>query len=265
MHPDSPGRLPKANVPGSLEALLSRAGFVAAGEEADELRACAAADNELLESLVGRRLTSEPLEWITGNASFCGLKISVDPGVYVPRWQSEPLARRAVERLLDNGVAIDLCTGTGAVAKTLATCRPGARVVAADLDERAVACAAANGVEAYCGDLFAPLPRSLEGCAHVVVGVVPYVPTPALGLLARDTLAFETALSYDGGPDGTEVLRRVLSECPRFLRHGGALLLELGGEQAEALRDPLDQLGYLDVVVLFDQEGDVRGIEATLG
>jgi len=57
----------------------------------------------------------------------------------------------------------------------------------------------------------------------------------------------------------------VLSECPRFLRHGGALLLELGGEQAEALRDPLDQLGYLDVVVLFDQEGDVRGIEATLG
>ncbi len=133
-------------------------------------------------------------------------------------------------------MAIDLCTGTGAVAKTLATCRPGARVVASDLDERAVACAAANGVEAYCGDLFAPLPRSLEGCVHVVVGVVPYVPTPALGLLARDTLAFESPLSYDGGPDGTEVLRRVLSECPRFLRHGGALLLELGGEQAEALR-----------------------------
>jgi release factor glutamine methyltransferase len=249
----------------SLAVLLSSAGFVAADVEADELVARAAGDVGLLGSLVARRLTGEPLAWITGSVFFCGLEIRVDPGVYVPRRQSEPLARRAVERLPADGTAIDLCTGTGAIAKTLSTARPGARVVASDVDERAVACAAANGVEVYGGDLFTPLPDMLAEQADVVVGVVPYVPTPALPLLPRDTLAFESPRSYDGGRDGTEILRRVLTDTARFLRCGGALLLELGGEQADALGDDLARLGYGDVVVLRDEEGDVRGIEATLG
>lgn len=248
-----------------LAALLSGAGFVAAEEEAEELLTCAAGDVELLESHVGRRLTGEPLAWITGSVLFCGLEIHVDPGVYVPRWQSEPLARRAVDHLPMNGTAIDLCTGAGAMAKTLSVGRPGARVVASDLDERAVACAAANGVEVYCGDLFTPLPRMFEGQADVVVGVVPYVPTRSLPLLPRDTLVFESPLSYDGGADGTEILRRVLNASPRFLRCGGALLLELGGQEADALGDDLERLGYVDAIVFADEHGDVRGIETTLG
>jgi release factor glutamine methyltransferase len=255
-------------VPNDVEALaelLADAGFVAAQEEADELLARAAGDVGLLDALVARRLTGEPLAWITGSVAFCGLQIRVERGVYVPRWQSEPLARRAVERLPAGGVAIDLCTGAGAVARTMSANRPGARVVASDLDERAVACARANGVEAYRGDLFAPLPRALQGGVDVVVGVVPYVPTPDLPLLQRDTLAFESPLSYDGGRDGTEILRRVLADAPRFLRPGGALLLELGGQQADALGDDLARLGYIDVTVLEDEDGDVRGIEATLG
>ena len=254
-------------MPNGLEALaarLSAAGFIAAEEEADELLTCAAGDVALLDSLVGRRLTGEPLAWIIGHVSFCGLEIHVDPGVYVPRWQSEALARRAVERLPSSGAAIDLCTGSGAIARILTRDRPGARVVASDIDERAVACAAANGVEVYHGDLFTPLPRELEGRVDVVVGIVPYVPTPALPLLQRDTFAFESALAYDGGRDGTEILRRVLRDSPRFLRRGGALLLELGGEQAGALRYDLASLGYVDITVLVDDEGDVRGIEATL-
>jgi len=249
----------------ALTALLSDAGFLSAKEEADALLARAAGDLEVLHSLVERRLTGEPLAWIVGHISFCGVAIRVDPGVYVPRWQSEPLARRAVERLPVDGVAIDLCTGTGAIARTLTTARPFARVVASDIDERAVACAAANGAEVYRGDLFEPLPRILEGHVDVVVGVVPYVPTPALPLLQRDTFAFESPLSYDGGPDGTKILRRVMIDSPRFLRHGGALLLELGGKQADALRDDLARLGYVDVTVLRDEDGDERGIEATLG
>jgi release factor glutamine methyltransferase len=254
-------------VPNDVEALaelLADAGFVAAQEEADELVARAAGDAELLDALVARRLTGEPLAWITGSVVFCGLEIRVDRGVYVPRWQSEPLARRAVARLPAHGVAIDLCTGAGAVAKTMSANRPGARVVACDLDERAVACARANGVEAHRGDLFAPLPRALQGRVDVVVGVVPYVPTPDLALLQRDTLAFESPLSYDGGHDGTDILRRVLTDAPRFLRRGGALLLELGGQQADALGQDLARLGYADVSVLEDEDGDVRGIEATL-
>jgi release factor glutamine methyltransferase len=243
-----------------LTGRLSHAGFIAAEEEADELISRAAGDDALLDSLVARRLTGEPLAWIVGKISFCGVEIRVDPGVYVPRWQSEPLARRAVDSLPATGVAIDLCTGSGAIARILTTRRPGARVVASDIDERAVACASVNGIEVYQGDLFGPLPSTLEGRVDVVVGVVPYVPTPALSLLQRDTFAFESALSYDGGPDGTDILRRVLRESPRFLRRGGALLLELGGQQADALRDDLARLGYVDVSVLVDDDGDVRGI-----
>ncbi len=210
-----------------------------------------------------RRLTGEPLAWIIGGVSFCGVQIRVDRGVYVPRQQSEALAHRAVERLPADGVAIDLCTGSGAIARTLTEKRPGARVVASDVDERSIACAAANGVEVYRGDLFTPLPSELEGRVDVVVGVVPYVPTPALPLLQRDTFAFESPLAYDGGRDGTNILRRVLRDSPRFLRPGGALLLELGGEQAGELGDDLARLGYIHVSVLLDDDGDVRGIEAT--
>jgi release factor glutamine methyltransferase len=253
-------------VHGDLEALtglLESEGFVAAEEEAEELLACAAGDAERLDALVARRLTGEPLAWITGSVTFCGVDVVVHPGVYVPRWQTELLAARAVERLPAGGVAIDLCTGTGALAKVLMSARPGARVVACDVDPRAVACAAANGVEAFCGDLLAPLPGALAGAVDVVAGVVPYVPTPELGLLQRDTFTFEAALSYDGGGDGTAILRRVLHDSPRFLRRGGALLLELGGDQPGALRDDLARLGYGDVTVLVDEDGDVRGIEAT--
>jgi release factor glutamine methyltransferase len=247
-----------------LAELLARAGFVAAQEEADELLARTAGDGALLDALVARRLTGEPLAWITGSVVFCDLEIRVDPGVYVPRWQSEQLARGAGARLPAAGSAIDLCTGSGAIAKTLMTCCPGARVVACDLDERAVACARANGVEVYHGDLFEPLPDTLRGCVDVVVGVVPYVPTPELAFLQRDTFAFESALAYDGGEDGTRYLRRVLTEGRCFLRPGGALLLELGGEQAAALEADLARLGYVDRTVLVDEDGDVRGIEATI-
>lgn len=138
------------------------------------------------------------------------------------------------------------------------------RVVATDLDERAVRCAAANGVEVFRGELFEPLPDALCGMTDVVVGVTPYVPTRALTMLQRDTLTFETTLSYDGGIDGTEVLRHVIRGSRRFLKSNGSLILELGGEQAEMLVGELDLNGFVDVTVLVDADEDVRGIEATL-
>jgi release factor glutamine methyltransferase len=248
-----------------VAARLSSAGFVAATEEAEELAVRAGGDHNRLVELVERRLTGEPLAWITGSASFCGLTIRVDSGVYVPRWQSEPLARRAVERLPSDGLGIEICTGSGAIARTMMSARPGARILATDIDGRAVACAEANGVDAYCGDLFGPLPGGLEGLVDVVVGVVPYVPTPVLSFLPRDTLVFESPLSYDGGDDGGDHLRRAVTESTRFLRPGGALLLELGGDQAEALEGELAGVGYGDLKVLADEDGDVRGIEATYG
>jgi release factor glutamine methyltransferase len=248
----------------ALTDLLAREGFLAAAEEAQALMARAAGEVEVLAALVARRLSGEPLAWVIGHTTFCDLTVRVDPGVYVPRWLTEPLARRAAQRLPDDGVAIDLCTGSGAIAMAMSAAHPGATVVGSDCDNDAIACATANGVDAYRGDLFAPLPPDLRGRVDVVVGVVPYVPTPELPLLQRDTFTFEGTLAYDGGADGTEILRRAVDESPAWLRSGGALLLELGGDQADLLAGHLDRLGFADVVVHADEDGDVRGIEATL-
>ena len=128
-----------------------------------------------------------------------------------------------------------------------------------------MACARRNGVVAYAGDLFAPLPRELVGAVDVVIGAVPFVPTDELWLLQRDTFTFESPLAYDGGPDGCDILRRVVAESPPVLRAGGALLLALGGRQDELLRPDLERAGFTGVRVFTDEEGDVRGIEATLG
>jgi release factor glutamine methyltransferase len=136
-------------------------------------------------------------------------------------------------------------------------------VVATELEPRAAACAASNGVEVLLGDVLAPIDEALLGRVDVVVGVVPYVPTPALPLLPSDTLAFESTLAYDGGPDGTNVLRRVICDAALVLRSGGSLLLELGGEQAGMLAGDLMRAGYAPPVELVDEEGDLRGIEAT--
>jgi release factor glutamine methyltransferase len=137
-------------------------------------------------------------------------------------------------------------------------------VFATDVDARAVACARANGVDARTGDLFAPLPATLRDRVDVVTAVVPYVPTSELASLQRDTFAFESALAYDGGADGASILRCALAGAAAVLRTGGAALLELGGDQAALLEPELDRLGFAAAAVLADEDGDVRGIEATL-
>jgi release factor glutamine methyltransferase len=248
-----------------LTAELSRAGCVAAEEEARDLVERAGDDPSLLRGLVDRRLAGEPLAWVTGRTDFAGQSVLVRAGVYVPRWQSMALALRAGARLPSDGRAIDLCTGTGAVAAALREARPAARVVATDSDSRAVDCARTNGVEAYLGDLFTPVPPGFRGQTDVVVAIVPYVPSGELRLLPRDTLAFEDAAHYDGGPDGADVLRRVVKEAPGYLRPSGALLLELGGDQADVLRPTLDHLGYGAIRTWSDDDGDLRGLEATWG
>jgi release factor glutamine methyltransferase len=226
-----------------IVAELTRGGFVAAEDEADELLAC---DGDV-DALLERRLTGEPLAWITGRTVFCGVELVVHPGVYVPRWHTELIAQRALERLPEGGTAIDLCTGCGAIARVLAS---RGRVVAGDLDPRAVLCAQANGVDAHAADLFDGLPRVR---ADVITAVVPYVPTAELPLLQRDTFTFETPLAYDGGPDGLALLHRVIATAPDWLEPGGALILELGGDQAE-------QLGVAGQLIR-DEDGDVRGVE----
>jgi release factor glutamine methyltransferase len=239
---------------------LRAAGCVAAEDEAAELVAYAAGDAERLDELVARRCSGEPLAWLMGSACFCGEAIVVWPGVYVPRWQSEALALEGVCRLPERGTAVDLCTGSGAIAAVLRRRRPLARVVATEIDATAVACARANGVEVFQGDMAANLPVWLRGQVDVVIAVVPYVPTGELHLLPRDVVAYEPRQALDGGADGTHLLRRAACLATELLRPGGSLLLELGGDEAERLLPQLVGLGYGDCQLAADEDGDVRAL-----
>lgn len=242
---------------------LARAGFLAPVAEAAEL-AAAAETGAALTALVERRTTGEPLAWITGRTTFCGEEIQVDPGVYVPRPQTQPMAEDAALLLPPGGIAVDLCTGSGAVAAVLGRRRPHARIVGTDLDPRAVACARSNGVEAHRGDLADALPADVIGRVDVVTGVVPYVPTEALHLLPRDVRAHEPRTALDGGDAGMALLTRAVQAAAGVVRPGGHLLLELGGDQDALLAPVLRAVGFEAIETRRDEEGDVRSIQATL-
>lgn len=197
--------------------------------------------------------------------TFCGVLVRVDPVVFVPRPHTEALARRAAELLPEEGIAVDLCTGSGAVAAVLVATHPRATVVGTDIDPVAVACARRNGVEALEGDLDEPLASELRWRVDLITAVVPYVPTEELHLLPRDVRAHEPRHALDGGPGGTTGLVRAAEAATRWLRPGGAVLLELGGDQAAAMTRTMTDLGFSGVRVHADDEGQDRAIEARLG
>ncbi|HET6714317.1 MAG TPA: HemK family protein methyltransferase [Actinomycetota bacterium] len=251
--------------PLDVVGVLAEAGCVAAPEEADELIRAAEGDREVLDDLVSRRSMGEPLAWLTGATTFCGLRLAVTPGVYVPRPQTEPLARRAASFLPPKGAAVDLCTGAGAIAAVLSAAVPSAHVVATDLDVDAVRCARRNGVEAFEGFLDDPLPRELERTVDVMTAVAPYVPTDSIRLLPPDVQAFEPRLALDGGAEGTDLLVAVVRRSTRWLRPGGGLCLELGGDQADPIGRSLLDAGFGELDVMVDDDGDTRAICARLG
>lgn len=242
---------------GPVAARLASAGCVAPRAEAAEIVG-AAPDAAAVEAWVTRRERGEPLSWITGTALFCGRRVHVTAGVYEPRTQTEELARRAAALLPPGGVAVDLCTGSGAIGAHLRAEVPGAVVVGTDVDVSAATCARRNGVHAVVGDLAGPL-RPTRG-VDVVTAVAPYVPTDALGLLPTDVLAHEPRRALDGGPDGLSLVTRVVAAAARLLRSGGWLLAEVGGDQADRLAPVLRAGGFGGVSRWYDTEGDLRGI-----
>ena len=253
--PSSAGQQPV----GAVVERLRAAGCVAAEEEAHDLLATAS-DGHQLEARLRRRESGEPLAWIVGGLEFCGRWVQVVPGVYVPRIQSEELARRAGRLLPEGGRAVDLCTGAGAIAGHLRAEVPNASVVGVDLDPNAATCAARNGVPALVGDLGAPL-RAAHVC-DVVTAVPPYVPRSELRLLPADVQRFEPRLALDGGADGLDVARGVVMAAGRLLRARGWLLVEVGGAQDEALAPDLEASGFRHIEPWFDDEGELRGLAA---
>jgi release factor glutamine methyltransferase len=223
-----------------IVARLRAAGCVFAEDEARLLISEARTPAELT-AMVDRRAAGLPLEHVVGWAEFCGLRIAVDPGVFVPRRRTEFLVREAVSlagAAADRPVVVDLCCGTGAVGAALAAALGQIDLHAADIDPAAVACArrnvAAAGGRVYEGDLYDPLPAALRGHVDLLAANVPYVPAGEVGLLPAEARTHEPRVALDGGADGLDVLRRVIAGARLWLAPGGHLLSEISDRQAAA-------------------------------
>jgi release factor glutamine methyltransferase len=218
---------------------LRAAGCVFAEDEARLLIAAAASPAQL-SAMAGQRAAGMPLEHVLGWAEFCGLRIAVDPGVFVPRRRTEFLVGQAAAGAGGAGrpVLVDLCCGSGALGVAVAAALGGADLHAADVDPAAVACARRNVVPAggrvHAGDLFGALPADLRGRVEILVVNVPYVPTGEIALLPAEAREHEPRVALDGGPDGLDVLRRVAGEAAAWLAPGGRLLTETSERQAAA-------------------------------
>jgi release factor glutamine methyltransferase len=250
----------------SVVQRLRAAGCVFAEDEARLLIEAAGSAGELV-GLVDRRAAGEPLEHVLGWAEFCGRRIAVDPGVFVPRRRTEFLVDAALRFVRPGIRVVDLCCGSGAVGAALLAAVRGIELHAADVDPAAVACARRNltaaGGRVYAGDLFDALPSELAGRIDVVTANVPYVPTDAVALMPPEARDHEARLALDGGPDGLAVLRRVASAAPGWLTAGGHLLVETSDQQAPPAVDAFVRSG-LGAEVARSEEHDATVIIGSL-
>jgi release factor glutamine methyltransferase len=259
-------------------ARLRAAGCVFAEEEAAILTASADTPAQL-DTMVARRVGGEPLEQVVGWAEFAGLRVLVDPGVFVPRRRSEYLVEVAVRLAGRRGdvvphVIVDLCCGTGALGLAVAAelaagdadgrasadvQLSGVELHAADLDPAAVACARRNvepaGGHVYAGDLFSAVPDSLRGRIGVLICNAPYVPTSEIAFMPGEARDHEALMALDGGADGLAVLRRVAADAPAWLAPGGVLLVETSERQATSMAAAMDAAGLAARVHTDDEWG----------
>lgn len=258
---------------------LRAAGCVFAEDEARLLLSDFPSPTDLAEA-VQHRMSGVPLEHILGWARFCGLRIAVDPGVFVPRLRTELLVREAVAALRRSRVpapsevydaalppvVVDLCCGSGAVgvatAAAMASVGGGTpiRLHAADIDPVATSCAAKNvarvGGQVHEGDLFDALPVAIRGKVRVLAVNAPYVPTASLCTMPAEARDYEARIALDGGADGLDFHRRVAAEAPSWLEGGGWLLIETSEVQAVRTAEILAAVGF---EVRTSRSGDLDG------
>lgn len=208
-----------------------------AEQEADLITATARTPEEST-SMIRQRCSGYPLEHVLGWAWFCGLRLTVDPGVFVPRPRTEFLVHRAAALLRPGAIAVDVCCGSGALGAVLAATQPNLTLHAADIDAASVACARRNlpGHAVHQGDLYAPIPDELREHVDVLVANVPYVPTHRIALLPPEARLHEPRQALDGGADGLDILRRLTAGAHEWLAPRGRLLVEVAEGQVEAAR-----------------------------
>ncbi|MFI6405558.1 putative protein N(5)-glutamine methyltransferase [Streptomyces sp. NPDC050548] len=258
--------------PASVVAALRAAGCVFAEDEARLILSAARTPDEVA-AMVDRRVEGLPLELVVGHAEFRGLRITVEPGVFVPRRRTEFLVEQALAQSPDASVVVDLCCGSGAVGAALAAALGQVELHAADIDPAATRCArrnvAAFGGHVHTGDLFAALPGELRGRVDILAANVPYVPSGEVGFLPAEAREHEPLVALDGGADGLDVLREVAAGAPDWLAPGGCLLVETGERQLPSAVEAFRSAGletrsayseelYANVVIGVAPAGSVR-------
>jgi release factor glutamine methyltransferase len=238
-----------------LAARLRAAGCVYAEDEAEVLRSSAASAAEL-ESMIVRRVAGEPLEVVAGWAEFCGLRVVVEAGVFVPRARTAVLVEHGERFVTRGSVVVDLCCGTGAVGAVLHDRQPGIELHASDVDAVAVRCARRNlepiGAQVHEGDLFGALPHDLRERVDLLVVNAPYVPTDAIARMPPEARDHEPRTALDGGADGVEIHRRVAKGASRWLSPHGRLIVETSRDQAALTSEAFERAGLRTSVVTSD-------------
>jgi release factor glutamine methyltransferase len=237
---------------------LSRVSLITQSE-----RALDAAEAQRLRALVQRRLAGEPIAYIVGEREFFGLSFAVNSAVLIPRPDTELLVELTLERLPDGGRALDMGTGSGAIAVAVAHSRRDAAVTALDVSAEALAVArrnaSANGVQVTFmqSDWYGALATERF---DVIASNPPYIASGDRHLSEGD-LRFEPAGALTDHADGLSALRQIVAGAPRFLQPRGWLLMEHGYDQAQAVRALLADAGYTEV----QSWTDLAGIERVSG
>jgi release factor glutamine methyltransferase len=226
-----------------------------------------------LRELVKRRAAGEPLQYITGEAEFFGLKLAVDRRVLIPRPETELLVETALSRITNRQspiTIIDVCTGSGCVAVALAKNLPQAQVVALDISPEALEVAHSNAkrhnleknIRFLESDLLEALPDSLR--ADAVVSNPPYIAVGDVPKLPKEVRGFEPVRALATGEDGFEVLRRLVMDARRVLSPRGFVACEMGAGQRTGVENLFVRAGYRVVEVVKDLQGHERVIVAGL-
>lgn len=222
--------------------------------------------------MVDRRRRGEPLQYVLGVWSFRRLELVVDRRVLIPRPETEAVVDVALEELArvapERPLAVDLGTGSGAIALSLALEVPRARVWGTDRSEPALAVARANlagmgsrvatRVRLAAGDWFGALPDDLRGQVDLVVSNPPYV--GAAESLPAEVAEWEPPEALIAGPTGLEDVERIVGEAPVWLRRPGAVVIEIAPHQAEAAAGLARRAGFDDVDVRPDLSGRLRAL-----